>query len=192
MQSFAKLPAMLVRYEPTPSPNPASAPPGSGLDWWQIVVAAGVVVGLVVGIVQVVFWVQDRRTRREQQRLFEIIGNQLNAERARVEAVQSTALVAELRAQIERDLPAEARRVHLSERLQSLARSITADFEEYQQIEKEMAQTASASPLHEQVRSVVEQAILPARQMDRRRDRFVLIMLDLLAASTLQLRLIEL
>ncbi|GAA3295288.1 hypothetical protein GCM10020218_076020 [Dactylosporangium vinaceum] len=141
---------------------------------------------------QVVFWVQDRRTRREQQRLFEIIGNQLNAERARVEAVQSTALVAELRAQIERDLPAEARRVHLSERLQSLARSITADFEEYQQIEKEMAQTASASPLHEQVRSVVEQAILPARQMDRRRDRFVLIMLDLLAASTLQLRLIEL
>ncbi|MFG3604389.1 hypothetical protein [Micromonospora chersina] len=143
------------------------------------------VLGLVVGIVQVFFWFQDRRTRRAQLRLLEIVGNQLDAERARAEAKQSATLVEQLRAQIDRDLPAEARRVYLSQRLDSLARSITSDFEEYVQIEREMAPSSSVSPLHQQVRTVVEQTILPTRQRERQRERITLVMLGLLLAIAL-------
>src|SRR5262249_16109162 len=89
----------------------------------------------------------------------------------------------QLRDQIERELPAEARRVYLLNRQDVLARTIADDYAEYEIIERELGmRTSTSTSLDARVRAVVQASIVPAQQTRRRRELRIYALLILLVA----------
>jgi hypothetical protein len=144
--------------------------------WWGVFLAIAAIVGLAAGLQQLVSWVSSRRRRRAEDRLLKIVESQLRAEEAQAAAERYSTLRAELRRQVENEIPREARRIFLLNRRDRLASSITEDLQEYTAIEQELAETSDlgGSPLDERVRAVVQETIVPSQEARRRRERAVL------------------
>jgi predicted nucleic acid-binding Zn ribbon protein len=157
--------------------------------WWAIIVAIGVIIGLLAGIQQLWSWAATRGQRRAEERVLEIAAQQLNTERVKKDAEQAKKdaeryemLRADLRSQVEREVPREARRVYLINRMDRLAASLSSDLEEYETIEQELRSLSgrSASPLDERVRAVVRGTILPSQEQRQRRERLIFVLLVVL------------
>lgn len=157
--------------------------PDSGWSAWGVVVAAGVVVGLVAATQQIVASVRNRRRNAAMQRVMDLAASQLDATAVKQEVDRYTALREELKEQIDHELPREARRIYVNERLQHLSRVLADSFEEYEMLRAEQAQLAPSSPLADRLRAVIETDVLPGRRQAHRRQsrRTTLIVVLLLA-----------
>jgi hypothetical protein len=157
----------------TPEPIESNNVPS----WWQVVVAIGVVVGLVAGVQQIFAAVRRRRLGAAEERLLEIVATQLDADTAKQDAATYAEIRSSLRAQIEVELPAEARRLFLADRLKETARQIAREFEEYEAMEAEMGRLAPQTELDDRIRNVIETQILPPYKRQQWRERAVLVAL---------------
>jgi TRAP-type C4-dicarboxylate transport system permease small subunit len=163
-----------------------SPDPGILHNWWAVVVTIGVIVGLLAGIQQLTSWIAQRSRRKAEDRVIEIAARQLDAEQAKEDAQHYERLRTELRAQVEQEVPREARRVYLLNRRDRLAQSLNDDLNEYDDIEQELRSISgdiNASALDERVRAVVRETILPSQQKRRRRERWILALLVLIFLS---------
>lgn len=169
---------------PMQSPAPSPVPPSQGDPfWWKIVGVVGVILGILAAIQQLTA-LGNRRRRRAQDRLLSAMEQQIDAERAREDALQYDRLRSLLRQQIDNDLPREARRVYLLNRRDLLSRTIAEEFAELEDIERELEDSAAPTVLDQRVRAVVQETIVPAQETRRRRDRTIVILLTLLLLGT--------
>lgn len=146
----------------------------SALNW------LGYVVGLVAGLQQLIIWMRSRRLSKAQSRAFEILNSQLNAEEAKEAASKYESMRESLRLQVEQDIPREARRVYLKNRLDRLGESLSHDYEEYSAIEQELGLASEASQLDIKIRDVVQESLLPELRTRRRRERVLVGLVGLL------------
>jgi uncharacterized membrane-anchored protein YhcB (DUF1043 family) len=145
----------------------------------------GYAVGLVAGLQQLIVWFRSRRLTRAQNRAFEILNSQLNADEAKEAAEKYEALRSSLREQIEFDIPREARRAYLRNRLSRLAENLSREYGEYAAIESELRLPSSESQLDGRIRSVVEESLMPEMHARQGRERMLLGLVGLLVLLNL-------
>jgi hypothetical protein len=150
----------------------------------------GWTVGLVAAVITIAQTLRSRRRHRAEDRAYEILNRQLDAEDAekkaktaeeKVELYQQRRL--DLRRQIEQEIPNEARKAYLKNRLDGLAKSIADDFREYTKIEQQLKDSKPA--LDPSIQSIIEQTLLPVRRSQRARERLVLGVVAFLALAIL-------
>jgi hypothetical protein len=165
----------LILLATTASHTPPPSQPTGGNSVWKLIVAFGVVGSLIAGGQQIIASARRRRFRAAEQRVLEATAANIDAEAARHDADEARALRAELRKQVEEDVPREARRVFLLSRRDALSTQIAQDVEEYQALEAELARLEGrrSTPLDERLRAVVEASIVPTYVGRRRTDRVV-------------------
>ena len=149
----------------------------SWLNWLGYAVG---LIGSVIAIVQFVSWLRARKHRQADERIREIVSQQLNAEDVRLDAERYEALRQELRTQIEREIPKVARHRYLENRRDRLVESITREFEEYRSIESELGDSGPESMLDRRIVDVIQEALVPERRLRQRRERFLLALLGVL------------
>ncbi|GAB1819781.1 hypothetical protein HerbRD11066_29450 [Herbidospora sp. RD11066] len=98
------------------------------------------------------------------------------AEYARKEADNLSAIHEMLRRQIEEDVPREARRLYIEHRLDVLGRAISEQYKEYHALQNEAAGFKNAE-LDERLAFVVKETILPNHIIRARRERWTLALL---------------
>jgi hypothetical protein len=160
----------------TKSAAKAAPPTDTGLDLWQVVVAVGVIVGLIAGLQQLAGWVRRRRYQRAEELVLRIASQQLEAAAAKEDFAKYQALKENLRRQVEEEVPREARRVYLRSRVDALNQQIGSDVEEYLVVEQALADLERRAPatLDNRLRAVIESSIRPAYIRRRQTDRVVL------------------
>lgn len=144
----------------------------------------GWAVGLLAAVLTLYQWVTSRKRRRAEDRAFEILNQQLVAADAKEEVEHYQQLRLDLRRQIEREIPAEARKAYLRNRLEGLAKSIGEDYEEYSKIQREL-NAPPRSALDQSIRAVIEQNRLPSGRTHRTRERVLLGLITFLALFSL-------
>jgi len=156
-----------------------SSPKSTGLNWWQAIVAIGVVLGIMVGLGTFIDWGGRIRNRRINKTVDELVRSKLKADDIEGRLAELTQLNDSLRNQIGR-VPDEANRLFLESRLEQLATGIARDFEEYLSVQRQLETAGSATVLDPRIRDAIESTILPPQ---RRRDRRIVYILVLLAAA---------
>lgn len=157
----------------TTAPEQQGARTASDPAWWKVIVAISVVITILAGSQQLISLIQRRRLRRAEERLLEIAASQLDAESAKAEAATYEALKRTLRDQVDNELPIEARRIFISNRLEQLRESIGDQYEEYERLERELGQLASVTPLDQRIRDVISARISPLHLRRQRRERII-------------------
>jgi hypothetical protein len=145
-------------------------------DIWKIVVPFGVIIGILAAIQQFGTWIHRRKKQKAQDELLEEYQLTKDAKTARKDVEQYTKQLEELRHQMDTQLPIQARRDYLAERLEQLRRDLYHDFNEYQEIEKELADTRPETSLDRRIRLVVETSIVPEHRLQERRDLYTLLL----------------
>ena len=150
--------------------------PAATFDIWKIVVPFGVIIGIAAAIQQLGTWIRRRKKQKAQDELLEEYKLTIDAKTARKDVEQYTEQLKELRHQMDTQLPIQARRDYLTERLEQLRRDLYHDFSEYQEIEKELADTRPETSLDRRIRMVVETSIVPERRLQERRGLYTLLL----------------
>jgi hypothetical protein len=148
---------------------------------WQLVVAIGVVIGILVGLGSFVDWGSRIRNRRANHRVLKLVRDQLTAEDIEGRLKRLVELDRSLREQIE-SLPAKADRLFLQNRMKALAESIAHDFEEYGKLEAALGTTEESPALNPIIRDVIERTMVSPQKRRDRRLVYVLVLLGLIVA----------
>lgn len=153
---------------------------------WAAIVAVGVVVGLLAGVLQIVAQVRRRRFAAAEEKVLSAAASVLDAETAQRDVEQYRALREDLRRQIEDEVPREGRRVYLRARLDDLRDRIGDDVREFEDVSRQLAslEPGGAEPLDHRLRSVVESSVRPRYLRRRRSERvlFAMVVVLLIAA----------
>ncbi len=120
----------------------------AGTSAWEILVAAGLLIGLVAGSHQIVSALRRRGWEREHQRALELIRDSLDADDVQRELLKTRAEHDALRHQVDEELPREGRRAYLTARLEALGRQIDADVEEFEGLNHELTQLGGSVDVH--------------------------------------------
>jgi hypothetical protein len=160
--------------------------PSSGISPWNIFLAIAAVVGVSAAVQQLLSFITGRRRQKALEQFAEDVADRIDTRSTEKQLSRLRQLRDGIQDQIENQLPHEARRAYLKNRLDTLASSIGEVFAEYQAIERELALDVSDSPLEASLREVVETTIVPAyRQRERyqRQLRLLLIVTLVLLIS---------
>jgi hypothetical protein len=155
---------------------PRPAPQSTGIPLWQIIVALGVILGILVALGNFVDWGSRLRNRRADKRMRELVNAQLKAEDIEGRLDKLTQLSDTLQKQIDA-VPDEANRLFLNRRIEYLAASIARDFEEYRTTERELQRPDLSPVLDPTIRDVIQRTILPGQRTRERRNVYVLALL---------------
>ncbi len=126
----------------------AASEQGGGADWWSfawgVLVALGVVVGLVAGAITVVSTLRRRKLAKAEVRVLELAVQQLDAEalqkhieRTRRDAAELDQMKSALLEEVQRRVPEQARRVYLENRIRQLAGALEGQMAEYDALRRE-------------------------------------------------------
>jgi hypothetical protein len=144
----------------------------------------GWAVGLLAATLTLYQWSTSRNRRRAQDRAFEILNQQLIAADAKEEVEHYQQLRLDLRRQVDREIPAEARKAYLRNRLDGLAKGISDDYEEYRRVQQEL-NVPQSSELDQRIQAVVRQNLVPSGRFRRNRERAMLGLIAFLAIFSL-------
>lgn len=163
------------------------APTKDKLDIWEVVVAIGVLVGLIAGVQQIGTALRRRRYRHAEEKLLETASRALDAEVAERDVAKYQALRESLRRQVEDEVPLEGRRVYLRARLDDLRQQIGADVREYERLAAELSELEArpGEPLDARLRTVIEDSVRPSYVERRQHDRLVVVLLVILVLAAL-------
>jgi len=160
------------------------APQSAGIQLWQVIVAFGVILGIIVGLGTFLDWGSKIRNRRVDEEVREMARAKLEAEDIKSKLDGLTQLSDTLQKQIDA-VPKQADRLFLERRMESLAASITRDFDEYRDAEIRL-QAPDLSPVFDPViREAIQRAIVPGQRTRERRNVYVLVLLVTLVALNL-------
>jgi hypothetical protein len=165
----------------------SAAHPGqqsTGIQLWQIIVAFGVILGIIVGLGSFLDWGSRFRNRRVDEKMREMVRDQLKAQDIEGQLDKLTQLNDSLQKQIDA-VPGEANRLFLRRRMEHLAASITRDFEEYRAAERKL-QAPDLSPiLNPVIKDAIQRTIIPGQRTRERRNIYMLVLLLALVALNL-------
>jgi hypothetical protein len=156
-----------------------------GISVWGVIAVVLTILGGIAAAQQLITWLTGRRRQKALEQVLEDVADKIDAETTEKEVVRLRELAAGIRTQIDNDLPREARRVYLTNRLATIARSIGELYEEYHDIERELQSSRPASPLEGTLRASIEATIMPQYRQRERRDRQLRILLALAVALLL-------
>jgi hypothetical protein len=159
----------------------------NSINYTTVLTVVASIIGIYCGVIatqQILSTVRRRKLQKSQDELlrrFQIVVDTANAEKdaeaARQEVEEYSRKLDELRQQINDQLPIQARRDYLTERIDQLSKDIYRDYKEYQEAQKELEITASTGPLDDQIRNAIKIDIMPHRLIQERRNLTVLIVL---------------
>ena len=160
------------------------APESSGIQLWQVIVAFGVVLGIIVGLGTFLDWGSKIKNHRVDEEVREMARAKLEAEDIKGKLDGLTQLSDTLQKQIDA-VPKQADRLFLERRMESLAASITRDFDEYRDAETRLQAPDLSPKLDPVIREAIQHAIVPGQRTRERRNVYVLVLLVALIALNL-------
>jgi hypothetical protein len=149
---------------------------------------AGVIITVICGVAaiqQLTGGIRRRELQSAQDELLREYQLTVDAKEVKKSIEENTQQLDELRRQIQVQLPIQARRDYLRERLDQLGRDLYRDFEEYQSIQRELDETSAQNTIDVQIREVIDSAIVPQRRLSGRRSQGMLVLILALGAINL-------
>jgi hypothetical protein len=139
--------------------------------WWVVVAAFGVIISILAGVHYFYSLISRRRIQAAEDRYFETLASQHDAEEAKQDVAAYETLRAQLRDQVDKEVPREARRIFIENRRDQLVNSIGEQFDEYERLGREVAAMPEANSLDDRVRQVIEARVAPLYRRSQRRER---------------------
>jgi hypothetical protein len=169
--------------------SPGASHPHSSVSVWGAIAVVITIVSGVAAVQQLGSWAGRRRLQGAQDELLRTFQLSVDTNEAKKNFEENTTRLNALRQQIEVQVPVQARRDYLKERLEQLRRDLYRDFQEYEDITRELAESTSDSAIDSQIRKVIETAIIPRRTLsDRRSIGMLVLMVTLIVISISPLR----
>jgi hypothetical protein len=163
----------------------ASGGSSSGISPWAALLAAATLIGGIAALPQIWSMLAKRRTRRALDHALNSIADDLEASDRKTELKQLQDLVGRMQEQITRDLPRQAQKIYLAQRLETLTDSIGQQFKEYQLLRATADEEDSGTTLERQVYAAIEATILPEYMKRAREQRQMRIAVLVLLAFAL-------
>jgi hypothetical protein len=136
----------------------------------EIILGVATLIGGIGTIVSGLGWARSRNKKRTIDTILDRWTTQFTAETSEADLAQLRASIESLQRQIGDDIPREARRAYLDNRIASVGSAIGELFEEYRDIEKELQGSAKV-PLQDTLRRSIETTIMPTFAKEQRRSR---------------------
>jgi hypothetical protein len=152
---------------------------------WAIAGVIATVLCALAALQGLATWIRRRSLQKTQDELLRNYRLTADADEARKDFTEYSNRLSALREQIEIQVPIQARRDYLRERLAQLRHNLYDDFREYQQIEQELGETIPLTDIDSQIRTIIQNSIVPQRVMQDRRSLGTLILVLTLIAINL-------
>ncbi len=160
------------------SPAPVVTLLGVPLTYPAIISAIVGAIGVAAAVQQLTSWILRRKYEKAENRLLEILQQQVDAEEVqrfgeavRQQVKEYERQQARLREQIEEEIPREARRLYTQQRLDALVQSLGRDYVEYEELRASQEMASGSHALPEEIRALIANQILPEYLEQKRRDR---------------------